>query len=370
MDKTYTIKDIAKELGLSHGTVDRVIHQRGGVSEKTQRRIQKFLDEINFKPNVLARSLKGSRLFKLSVLLPSYTDDAYWAKAAYGVAQAKEEFRDFSLAVDLLAYQVDSANEFEQMAAQLVEAKPDGVLIAPLFYRESVKFIQACKEKNIPVLTFNTLLEKDSDIGFIGQNLRQSGRLGAELVKLKRPQNTNGFLIVHIEEDPGNAVHMSEKEKGFRDFFERLKQSESSDLLETLKLDGVVGMDVLKKRLLNEVSGIFVTTSKVYKVAQLLEDLNLTDIPLIGYDLIDENIEFLKRGTIDFLINQNPVQQASKGVRSLFDFIVFNKDLPHRQLLPLDIITTQNYQSYLEEGGMDINRLIFDKKNHSDSNNK
>lgn len=362
MDKTYTIKDIAKELGLSHGTVDRVIHKRGGVSEKTQLRIQKFLDEIDFKPNVLARSLKGSRLYKLNVLLPSYEDDAYWAKAVFGVEQARAEFKDFSLNVEVMAYQVDSPDEFEEMAAQVIESRPDGVLIAPLFYRESAKFMQECRLENIPVLSFNTLVEKDSEIGFIGQDLWQSGRLAAELSQMRQKDNESGFLILHIEEDPGNAVHISEKEKGFRDFFENMQSDNNGPLVEMMKLSGTEDVELLKKRLKQKVSGVFVTTSKVYRVASLLEELDLAHIPLVGYDLIDKNITYLKRGTIDFLINQNPVHQAKLGVKLLFEFILFNKPLPDRKLLPLDIITTQNHESYLEESGMNINRLIFDNK--------
>lgn len=362
MDKTYTIKDIARELGLSHGTVDRVIHHRGGVSEKTQRRIQKFLDEVDFKPNVLARSLKGSRLYKLNVLLPSYEDDGYWAKAVYGVEQARAEFRDFSLNVEVIAYQVDSPAEFEVMAKQVIEAKPDGVLIAPLFYRESAKFMQQCRLENIAVLSFNTLVEKDSQIGFIGQNLWQSGRLAAELIQMRQRDQNNGFLVIHMEEDPKNAVHMSEKEKGFRDFFDSTQPEIDGTQIEMMKLDGVEDMHLLQTRLQQKVSGIYVSTSKVYRVANLLEELGLTEIPLVGYDLIDENITFLKHGTIDFLINQNPVHQAKLGVKLLFEFILFNKALPHRKLLPLDIITTQNYESYLEEDGMNINELIFESK--------
>lgn len=361
MRKTYTIKDIAKELGLSHGTVDRVIHQRGGVSEKTQLRIQNFLNEIEFKPNVLARSLKGSRLFRLSVILPSYEKDAYWAKAAYGVEQARMEFQDFSLNIDILPYEVESSVQFKNIAQEVTENKPDGVLIAPLFYRESARFMNDCLEKSIPVVSFNTLVKKDSPMGFIGQDLWQSGRLAAELVQIKQRDDRNEFLILHIDEDPGNSVHMVEKEKGFRSYFDETHPRQGMPLVEMMKLEGDLGMKKLSVRLEKGVSGLFVTTSKVYKVARLLKERKLTHIPLVGYDLITDNISFLNEGVIDFLINQNPVQQAKLGVRSLFNFIVFNKPIPHRQLLPLDIISRQNYKSYLDVGGVDINALIFDK---------
>ncbi|MDA0937087.1 MAG: LacI family DNA-binding transcriptional regulator, partial [Bacteroidetes bacterium] len=44
-----TIKDIAKEANVSAGTVDRVLHDRGGVSPKTEAKIRKILTQKKFK---------------------------------------------------------------------------------------------------------------------------------------------------------------------------------------------------------------------------------------------------------------------------------------------------------------------------------
>ena len=52
-DQNYTIKDIARMAGVSAGTVDRVLHNRGDVSEKSKEKVQKVLDEINISPTYL-----------------------------------------------------------------------------------------------------------------------------------------------------------------------------------------------------------------------------------------------------------------------------------------------------------------------------
>nr|WP_255763305.1 substrate-binding domain-containing protein [Fulvivirga maritima] len=104
------------------------------------------------------------------------------------------------------------------------------------------------------------------------------------------------------------------------------------------------------KHLLKEddIHGIFITTSKgTYKAASLLEELQKHNIRLVGYDLLNENIEHLRKGTIDFLINQSPNRQASVGISYLANLLLFKKEPPHEELFPLEIITRQNLDSYV-----------------------
>jgi len=57
--------------GVSIGTVDRVIHNRGEVAEETKLKVQKILEETNYSPNVMAQVLKSKRRFHLVSLLPT-----------------------------------------------------------------------------------------------------------------------------------------------------------------------------------------------------------------------------------------------------------------------------------------------------------
>lgn len=57
MNKNYRIKDIAELSGVSTGTVDRILHERGKVSEDARKKVEKILKEIDYQPNLIARSL-------------------------------------------------------------------------------------------------------------------------------------------------------------------------------------------------------------------------------------------------------------------------------------------------------------------------
>ena len=60
--------------GVSTGTVDRILHNRGKVSEEAQKKVEKVLKEIDYHPNLIARSLA------LKKELPFYHSDSFFCK--------------------------------------------------------------------------------------------------------------------------------------------------------------------------------------------------------------------------------------------------------------------------------------------------
>ena len=71
---------------------------------------------------------------------------------------------------------------------------------------------------------------------------------------------------------------------------------------------------------------------------------------LVGYDMLEENLQYLSSGVIDFLINQNPKRQAFLGINYLAEHLVFKRRVLSTDLLPLEVITRENLQSYLDSG--------------------
>ena len=74
-----TIKDIAERAGISIGTVDRIIHNRGRFSSDTAEKVRRIMEDLNYKPNVMARHLSQSKQYRVGVLLPHPDQDSgYW----------------------------------------------------------------------------------------------------------------------------------------------------------------------------------------------------------------------------------------------------------------------------------------------------
>src|SRR5690606_27251028 len=218
LGKNIRIKDIAKLAGVSAGTVDRVLHNRGRVSEEALKKITEVMEQIDYKPNLIARTLGSNKKYSIAVLIPDPSQDPYWDQAHAGIVQAQLEWNQYGVTIDLFLFDLLDKNSLQKTAEKVLEANPDGIVAAPIFYNESLPVFQLFKEREIPYILFNTNIQEVSPMSFIGQNLYQSGRVGAELMNIGQ-QEPGMFAVLHIDEDIHNSVHLSEKEKGFRDFF-------------------------------------------------------------------------------------------------------------------------------------------------------
>jgi len=345
MDKKYTIKDIAQMAGVSKGTVDRVLHNRGKVSPTALEKINEVLNVIDYEPNLIARNLKNTKVYRICVLLPDPEIDPYWLPCVNGIQDAAAEFKAYSVVIQTHYFNPESTKSFLKTHEAIIAQSPDAVLLAPLFHKETIEIIKQYDELGIMVNTFNNQVESSSIKSFVGQDLYKSGRVAASLMNLILPKGQ--IAIIHIDESLKNAVHMQEKEKGFRSYFDDKKLSDFSLLTLKLKYSNIETKFAAFIEEHPDLSGIFITTSKAYQIASILSTLKNKKIALIGYDLIEKNVNYLNQGLVHFLIHQNQKRQAYLGISTLAEHFIFRKDIPETILLPIDIINVENASFYV-----------------------
>lgn len=343
----YTIKDIAELADVSRATVDRVIHGRGKVSQKTYDKINEILEDIDFQPNIIAQTLKKGELYKIALLIPDYDFDIYWKRALLGANEAIANLSFQGIKVEQFLFNPLKEVSFKINAKQILKGEYDAVLLAPVFYNEAIDFFEKCDKIKLPYVTFNTHIKDSNPLCHIGQDLIQSGETAASLFhKTLTPDDK--LLILHIEEDSSKAKHMQEKEEGFLKFYKNLGYG--SEKVKVLKVGNTSEIEKPLMKLLEKnerIKGIFISTSKVYLVADIISEYGL-DIKLIGYDLIDENVQHLKSGNINFLIYQNPAFQSNLGISLLVEYLAFKRELPRHKTLPIEIIIKENFNNYID----------------------
>lgn len=85
-----TIRDVAREAGVSIGTVSAVINERGNVAEDTKRHVLRLIAEIGFAPNNAARSLKRNRIASIGLVVPDLSNP-FFASIAEGVQRGIDQ---------------------------------------------------------------------------------------------------------------------------------------------------------------------------------------------------------------------------------------------------------------------------------------
>ena len=68
--KNITIADVAEALGVSKTTVSRAISGKGRIGQETRDRVLKYIEEHDYKPNVIAKGLAQSKTYNLCVVMP------------------------------------------------------------------------------------------------------------------------------------------------------------------------------------------------------------------------------------------------------------------------------------------------------------
>ena len=335
---------------VSTGTVDRVLHNRGDVSEETKQLILSIVEEKEYTPNLVAKSLASKKNYIIAILIPdSANDNTYWDLPYIGLKKAEDEIKNFNTTTAYFRYKPYDEKDFIKMQKQVVDLKPDGLIFAPVFPIAARTLIENCNEHQIPVILIDALIENCNSLSFFGQNAFDSGSLAAKLLCYGSREDEE-LLILKLGYKDGIIQHQAQREEGFLNF---LSTSNRKNKVTTHIVDITDPQDFnnnLQQIFSSNpsVKGVFVTSSKVYKIADFFEQNNITDKILIGYDLIHKNAEFLSRGSIDFLLGQRTEEQGYKSVMALFGYLQMQHEIAKINYSPIDIVTQQNLQYFLQ----------------------
>lgn len=341
------IKEIARRANVSIATVDRVIHKRTGVSIKTRDKINKIITDLDYQPNLLARRLASRKTIRIATLIPKTGgESSFWEAPLCGIKQAESELRQMGIIIEKFFYDQEDSETFIKQSRMLLKTQPDGILIAPSFVQEAIEFTGLCKEKRIPFVYINSDIPDQKSLCYIGPDLYRSGYLAGNLISYLVKEDQE-ILIVNVTKELEDRHHLVRKEEGLRAYFADHDRTNVIRTVDIFRFDPKSIDDSLSALFAENknIRVIFVTNSRVAAIANYLKEFR-HDVFLVGYDFLRENIDYLDEGLIDFLICQKPVEQAYRGVMSLYQHLVLSTSVEEIFLMPIDIITKENYAYY------------------------
>jgi len=340
-----TIKEIAELAKVSPGTVDRVIHNRGGVSSKTADKIREILKEKNFKLNNIASKLALRKKYNLATFLPSFDENnLFWKSPYLGVLKAKEEVDSYGVLTENYTFNQFQPKSYLEQFEVLLASNPDAVILVPTFKEETKVVVNKLEAKGIPYLFLNIDIDGFNNISFIGQDSYKSGYLVGKLMHLCLG-DTPEFLTIKIRQNINNYHSIFKRIEGFSNYFK-----DNGVEVKSLHLDfnTLQDVDFVKKEINaflemhQTIKGIYVPSSQISVISNCIENNFKGKFCLIGHDTTAPNMKSLKEDKVTFLISQKSFEQGYEAVHQISDFLIRNTVLNEKTFSPIEIITKEN----------------------------
>src|SRR5580698_5544115 len=181
--KAAGIRDIAEALGTSIGTVDRALHGRSGVSARTKAKVLRMAEQLGYKPNIAARSLKLNRNVRIAAVFPREIA-AFFDPLRGGIRAAADEAVGMRLTLDFFDYPRLGLGDVAALESAATK-KYDGILFTPGRPRELAPVIRRIVGEGTPMLCVASDAPDSGRIASVAVDAYTSGALAAELLSHK-----------------------------------------------------------------------------------------------------------------------------------------------------------------------------------------
>lgn len=206
----YTIYDVAKKAGVSIATVSRVLNNSGLVSEKTQQRVKKVIEELNYSPNIIASALTKKSTFTIGLLIPDISNPFY-SELSRGVEDASNDF-----GFNTVICNTDYCLRKEATYINLLRQKSvDGLIITTAHYND--ENVIRLAEDNIPLVLLDRNIEESEgyDIDIVHSDNIAGGYIATRHLIQLGHKNIACFLgppqiEVNLEREKGYVKAMKE----------------------------------------------------------------------------------------------------------------------------------------------------------------
>ena len=180
---SVTLQQIAEAAGVSRGTVDRALKDRGRVKPEVAEKIKKIAQEMGYQPSRAGRALAmAKRNIKIGVILQS-AQTPFMKMVLKGILSAKQEVEGFGGTVEVFQIPGVDAGRVMEIMEELHAQEYSGIALVPSEDSMLKKIINVFTEEyEIPVVTLNSDVEDTKRICYVGQNGIQSGKTAAGLM--------------------------------------------------------------------------------------------------------------------------------------------------------------------------------------------
>ncbi len=348
--KKITIVDVARRSGVSKGTVDRVLHQRGEVSQKSIAKVKKAIKDLGYEPNIYASLLATKKPRKLALLLPVHGSGDYWDRIEAGFLEGGGNRASMNVETLIFRYDQYDSQSFNSACESLLGADPSGVVLPPFFKNDTLKFVEELGRRGIPYVYVDTKLDGNY-LAYFGMPIYKSGALCAALLTERcSVEDVDRIAIVRITRDKNHQSDpTAERRAGFLDYI--------SEHFPMAAVDNVFinpsEPDTIETHLDEYFSShpgvrfVVMFNSRIHLIASYLKSHPVEGRRVIGFDDLESNRQALRDGCVTILISQHTQSQSLHAVHALTDYLIMHKAPVERDnFMHMDILTSFNEEYY------------------------
>lgn len=154
--RKITIDDVAEALGVSKTTVSRAISGKGRIGAETRERVLEYINQHNYKPNVIAKGLAQSKTYNLGILMPedyNLIDLPFFQSCLMGICNTASSM-DYDVLISIV-----SENDISQLKRMISNDKVDGVILTRTFIHDLA--VEYLKEEKVPFVTIGSTNDED-----------------------------------------------------------------------------------------------------------------------------------------------------------------------------------------------------------------
>ncbi|MDC7234783.1 MAG: LacI family DNA-binding transcriptional regulator [Spirochaetales bacterium] len=337
-----TIREIAEKAGVSRGTVDRALHNREGVNPDVARRIKEIAASMEYLPNTAARALSLHKEPKKIVFILPDTDSTFFSFIQTGLAKAQEEYREMGTLITAVHMNFRNISAVTEQLDSLMSEGIAGLIITGPDVPELREKLNSMAEKGIPFITYNSDIQSDKGLCYVGQDLYKGGKVAADLMHKLTPCPS---LVLAVAGKSDFKAH-TERITGFVDGMKEYSKDYDIRIIEgynPYKRDTFSAV-LADPEVKQHVKGIFISTGKVAATMEAVKQSGLLGkVRVICNDEIPEVIKGLKKGYIDFTICQDPVNQGYLPVKIMVQHLMGHPSTPDKWIKsPVEIKTVHN----------------------------
>lgn len=314
-----TMQKIAELCGVSRGTVDRVLHGRGRVSQETAANIRRVSKELGYVPNPAGKALAARKKRpKVAVILPS-DGNPFFDDVINGLRISADMYSVYGLKMQLHTMKGYIAEKQLQIIENIKD-EADAIIINPINDKRVQLALNELVQNGKFVVTINNDINGSQRQCYVGPDYKNGGITACALLAAMTGEKADVGIVLGSRQVAGHKERLE-------GFCERMKTLPEFRLAATVENqdDEICSFNQTKEMLQEhqEITAIYLAAGGVYGACRAVMELPEEKRPLIvAVDSVPTTVEMMKNGIIKAVIYQHPYRQGRRAMEIAFEYLV------------------------------------------------